>query len=183
MRTLNLLPVSLALLTLTVFPAACAPRAGLAPGESMPLASFSKNSVDVSIRLTRDSEGDFLLEATFTPPEGSHLYSKDLPPLGVDGLGRPTLLELPADSKMRALGSLTESVPSVLEEFESLQLPVYPTGAVTLTLPIALPEGAGWVDDAVSVTFMACNEDGCKPPVVGKIVAVRVPGANSVSSR
>lgn len=177
----NLFAVSLALLTLTVFSAACAPAPDLAPGESLSLASFSENSVDVSIRLVRVQEGYFLLEATFTPPAGDHLYSKDLPPTGVDGLGRPTLLELSGESKMQALGELLESVPSLTDEFEFAQLPVYPAGAVTLSLPISLPEGAGWVDDIISVTFMACNEKGCKPPVIGKIVEIQVLGQGSVS--
>jgi hypothetical protein len=170
-----------AFLALTIFASACAPRADLKPGQSMPLASFAENSVEVSLRLTRAPEGYFLLEATFTPPESNHLYSKDLPLTGMDGLGRPTLLELPPDSKFIALGALIESVAPSLQEFESLQIPVYPAGPVTLRLPVALPEGTGWVDDFVSVTFMACNDNGCKPPVIGKVVPVRVPGAEAVS--
>lgn len=177
----SLFAVFLALLTLTGFSAACAPSPDIAPGASLSLASFSENSVDVSIRLVRVPEGYFLLEATFTPPAGDHLYSKDLPLNGVDGLGRPTLLEIPGGAKMQALGELIESVPSVIDEFEFAELPVYPAGAVTLDLPISLPAGAGWINDIVSVTFMACNEKGCKPPIIGKIVTVRVPGQESVS--
>jgi len=171
-----------AILALAFLASACTPRADLKPGQSMPLASASENSVDVSVRLTRTPEGYFLLEATFTPPAGDHLYSKDIPPTGVDGLGRPTLLELPPDSKMTALGALTESVAPSMQTFESLQLPVYPAGPVTLSLPVALPEGTGWMDDVISVTFMACNDNGCKPPVIGKVIAVRVPGADSISA-
>jgi hypothetical protein len=37
------------------------------------------------------------------------------------------------------------------------------------------------VEDVVSVTYMACNDTGCKPPVLGKIIPVRVPGADSIS--
>ena len=179
--TFGLFAVSLALLTLTVFTASCAPRLDLARGQTLALASSSENGVDVSISIERTVEGTFLLHATFTPPEGDHLYSKDIPITGVDGLGRPTLLELTADSKMQSLGSLGESVPAIQLDFEYQILPIYPAGAVTLSLPISLPPGTGWVDDSVSVTYMACNDTGCKPPVLGKIIAVRVPGADSIS--
>ncbi len=183
LSTPRLFVLSLALLSLTIFAAACAPRLTLAPGESLPLAAFTENSVDVSLRLVRAPEGYFLLEATFTPPADSHLYSKDLPPTGVDGLGRPTLLELPATSKITALGALLESVPAVMQDFELMQLPVYPAGAVTLSLPIQLPPGEGWVDETVSITYMACNDKGCKPPVIGRIVPIRVPGAELISTK
>ena len=176
------LALSLAFLTLTVFATSCAPRVSLAPGESLPLASFSENSVDVSIRLTRAPEGYFLLEASFTPPADSHLYSKDLPLTGMDGLGRPTLLEIPAESKIVPLGALLESVQAVMEDFELVQLPVYPVGEVTLSMPIQLPPGNGWLDETVSVTYMACNDKGCKPPVIGRLVPIRIPGADSISN-
>jgi hypothetical protein len=171
-----------AFILLTVFTVSCAPKADLAAGHSLPLAAFTENSVEVSVRLTRTAEGYFLLEATFTPPPGSHLYGKDIPRAGVDSLGRPTLLELTDGSKMQALGTLIESPPAFVDEFESPQLLVYPNGPVTLSLPVSLPPGEGWVEDAVSITFMACTENGCKPPVIGKIVAVRVPGADSISN-
>jgi hypothetical protein len=167
---------------LTVFTVSCTPKADLAPGHSLPLAAFTENSVEVSINLTRKMEGYFLLEATFTPPPDSHLYSKDIPRDGVDGLGRPTLLELTASSKMQALGTLMESLPALVDKFESLELLVYPNGPVTLSLPVSLPPGEEWVDDEVSVSFMACTADGCKPPVIGKIAAVRVPGADAISN-
>jgi hypothetical protein len=179
--TFGLFAVTLAFLALTVFTASCTPRPGLAPGQTLALASASENSVDVSISIERTSEGVVLLHATFTPPAGNHLYSKDIPITGVDGLGRPTLFELTADSKMQALGSLGESVPAINLDFEYQKLPIYPAGPVTLTLPIALPPGTGWVEDVVSVTYMACNDTGCKPPVLGKIIPVRVPGADSIS--
>lgn len=179
--TFSLFAVSLTFLALTIFTSACAPSPNLLRGKSLTLTSTSENGVEVSIFLEHTAEGVFLLHATFTPPEGDHLYSKDIPISGVDGLGRPTLLALVGESKMQALGSLTESVPALLLDFEYQKLPIYPDGAVTLTMPIALPNGEGWVNDVVSVTYMACNDNGCKPPVIGKIIPVRVPGANSIA--
>lgn len=166
---------------LAMFASACTSVRDLAPGRSLSLTSFTENSVEVSFSLTRDSGGTVFLAATFTPPTGFHMYSKDLPRDGVDGLGRPTLLELPTDSKIKAIGPLFESVPSSMETFETLQLSIYPEGAVTLSLPIELPAGSDWVDDTVSVTYMACNENGCKPPVIGKLVVMRVPGDGLLS--
>jgi hypothetical protein len=168
------------IILLTILTVSCTPKADLAAGNSLPLADFSENSVEVSIQLTRTMEGYFLLEATFTPPPDSHLYGKDIPRDGVDGLGRPTLLEITGNSKMQALGTLMESLPAFVDEFESLGLLIYPDGPVTLSMPVSLPPGEEWVDDEVSVTFMACTAIGCKPPVIGKIVAVRVPGAEII---
>jgi hypothetical protein len=74
------------------------------PQELIPLASFTENYVEVSIYLARSFEGNYHLSATFTPPGGYHLYSKDIPVTGLNGLGRPTLLELTADSVLRAIG-------------------------------------------------------------------------------
>ena len=118
----------------------------------------------------------YILSATFTPPDGYHLYSKDIPLNGVEGLGRPTLLELTEYSQLHALGVLTESVKTMEPNFEPKELLVYPSGAVTLSLPIELPSGDTWLDDTVKVTFMACSASTCKPPVTGKIVPIRVPG-------
>jgi hypothetical protein len=142
------------------------------------LATFNENDVDVSIHLDSNSNGGYLLSATFTPLNGSHMYSKDIPITGVDGLGRPTLIELTADSQMKAVGVLMASVPAEVPNFEPKTLLVYPPGAVTLSLPVELPAGNDWVEDSVKVTYMSCSDTGCKPPILGKIVEVRVPGAD-----
>ena len=103
--------------------------------------------------------------------------------IAVEGLGRPTLLEVPSESHMKPLGELIESVPAEVPNFEPRELLVYPAGAVTLSLPVELPEGNDWVEDVVKVTYMSCSETGCKPPVVGKLVAVRIPGADIMADQ
>ena len=147
------------------------------------LAKFTEHDVDVSIQLERITAGDYFLSATFTPPDGFHLYSKDIPTGGVDGLGRPTLLELTGESHMTLLGEVVESAPAETPNFEPKELLVYPPGAVTLRLPVKLPPGNGWMDDVVKVTYMACSDGGCKAPVTGKLVPVRVPGAGTLDSQ
>jgi hypothetical protein len=147
--------------------------------KSIPLASFTENDVDVSIALIPNTDGDQVITATFNPPRGYHLYSKDIPAMGVDGLGRPTLLELSSNSQMKELGSLVESVKPQTPDFEPRELLVYPAGPVALSLTVELPEGSNWVQDEIQVTYMACSAGQCKPPVVGKIIPIRIPGAET----
>ncbi|MBE0670111.1 MAG: hypothetical protein IH588_05960 [Anaerolineales bacterium] len=139
------------------------------------LETFTKNSVTVSIYLSTPQNGQDAIIASFAPPDGSHLYSKDIPRNGVDGLGRPTLLELTQNSRMKAAGELVESAPANIPEFEPKDLLVYPAGAVTLTLPVHLPTAKDWVNDEVSITYMACNDRGCKPPVMNQIITLSIP--------
>ena len=149
-----------------------------APRQMIPLASFTENYVDVSIFLQRDAQANYLLSATFTPPDGYHLYSKDIPIAGIDGLGKPTLLELAADSQIKGIGNLTVSAQAQEPEFGPKELLVYPLGPMTLSLPIELPPSDGWIEDELKVTYMACSASQCKPPVVGKRVLVRIPSAD-----
>ncbi len=160
------------LLLLLVLPA-CS-RGGLM--NPLPLGTASQNHVLVEISLERDSDGTTWLTATFTPDDpGLHLYSKDLPRQGSNGLGRPTLLELPDSSWLAAMGEMTESVQADgISGIE--QVPVYPAGPVTLRLPVRLPPGKGWFDQEVFVTYMACREGACMPPVENKPIAIRIPG-------
>ncbi len=159
-----------------LFLAACRSSVDPGPASSYPLASFTENKVTVEIVLELDDSGQAWLAATFMPEEGYHLYSKDIPRSGVDGLGRPTLLELVPASRLESIGALSESVGAQQDEGPEGLL-VYPAGPVTLRLPVVLPEGSGWFDEQVSVTYMACSEGVCSPPVAGKLVPVRVPGA------
>lgn len=151
--------------------------------KTIPLASFTENDVSVSIILAQDSKGNSIVSATFTPPEGFHLYSKDIPVTGLNGLGRPTLLEMTSNSLMRPAGSLAESLKPEPPDFEPKELLVYPQGEVTLNLPVELPPGDEWHEDELAVTYMACSASLCKPPVVGKIVPVRIPGADVLESK
>ena len=145
--------------------------------EAVLVASLSENYVDVSIHVALDMEGKYFLTARFTPPEGYHLYSKDIPITGIDGLGRPTLLELTSNSTTKATGTLIEDIKSEVPDYGPRELLVYPAGAVTLSLPVELPPGDDWIEDELQVTFMACSASQCKPPVVAKRLLVPIPGA------
>ncbi len=114
----------LSLLLAACLLAGCGPAGRLQPGQRLDLASFSQNQVAVQIFLEVDASGGTWLAATFTPLEAdAHLYALDLPRRGVDGVGRPTLLELPPDSPIRALGPLTASVAPPCSSCRSIHRP------------------------------------------------------------
>jgi hypothetical protein len=179
MKSPNLLSILSWIILLSTTLASCTS----APTTPIQLASFTENDVSVSIALEHPSAENYLLSATFTPPDGYHLYSKNIPVHGIDGIGRPTLLELTSESQMKALGNLAENVPAERFYFEHNEFQVYPLGAVTLSLPVDLPPGHRWVNDELKITFMACSSNLCKAPVEGKIVSIRVPGAEMVDNR
>ena len=150
-----------------------------APASSGPLqlATSTQNNVEVVITLERGDDDQDILSATFTPQSPSlHLYSKDIPKTGVDGLGRPTLLELSENSPMQAVSELTESALPQKPATPPLELLIYPAGPITLSLLILLPDGNSWTNDEVFVTYMACDEMGCRPPVQNKSIAIKIPG-------
>ena len=101
-------PYTAVLFLIAVLVVACQGGPALPVNSSLSLAGFtdSGNDVAVTIRLKRTTGTDFELVATFTPPTGYHLYSKDIPRGGVRGQGRPTLIELAAGSQMQAAGPL-----------------------------------------------------------------------------
>jgi hypothetical protein len=139
------------------------------------LASFTENGVEVNIQLQLDAKGQYILSGTFTPTEaGFHVYSKDIPRDGIEGLGRPTLLELPPNSKLKPVGLLQESLVPLSEPIQKdlPQLRVYPEGPVKLSLSVVLPQVEGETTDSVAVTYMACSQKGCKRPVEAKIILV-----------
>ena len=141
------------------------------------LAAFSQNYVSVKVFLEEDKQQKTFLLATFTPEKGYHLYSKDIPRQGVSGEGRPTLLEPGPQSQMHPIGELTASAQDEVAGMGTDALLVYPAGPVTLRLEVRLPTGTGWHEDQISVTYMACSQSTCRPPVIGKLVAVKVPGS------
>jgi hypothetical protein len=174
---------SLQLLLLTLLLSTISISCSSSAKAPLALASFTENYVDVSITLERDEAGNAILAGTFTPAADHHLYSKDIALRGVGGLGRPTRLELAANSQLTALGDLMASAAPQEPDFEPKELLVYPAGPVTLRLPVQLPSGKDWIEDAIQVTYMACSSVQCKPPVEGKVVPIRIPGAEMFASQ
>jgi hypothetical protein len=129
------------------------------------VATYREAGVTVALRL-RGAD----LTATYRPDRaGFHLYSAAMPPDGVDGLGRPTVLA--AGSGLSATGpAVADRAPTTLHEAElGVDLPVYPDGPVTLTLPVT---AAGGPVQAV-IGYAACSLTECLVPVTGKSVTLR----------
>ncbi len=170
--------ITLFILFVLIGATACQPAVVLKPGQTLQLATSAENKVEVSVALTRSEDGQFILSATFTPQLlNMHLYSKEIPRNGVDGVGRPTLLELPQDSALKANGEVIESVvSSQSSSFDADGLLLYPAGPVTLSMPVLLPDGNDWVNDEVFITYMACDDKGCRAPVQQKPIAIKIPG-------
>ena len=166
----------LGLVLLALFLAACRPAAPAALPPPLALVEFNRNGATVTLVLEQDGQGGSVLAATFTPDEADgHLYSKDLPIEGVDGLGRPTLLELAPGTGIQPLGDLQDSaVAESVDVAPGLPaLPVYPAGPVTLRLPVRLPGQAS--AEQILITYMVCTPRGCYRPVVARAVDVQVP--------
>jgi thiol-disulfide isomerase/thioredoxin len=132
------------------------------------LGSFSQGGVHVEVTLQRDVARQTWIAATFAPERAdAHLYAKDLPARGVDGLGRPTRLSVVSATGLKVVGDLVADRrvhEDVIEELH-LSLPVYPNGPVTLRLPVVVNRGA---QAELSLGYMACGSIGCLPPVTDK---------------
>ncbi|MFZ3468270.1 hypothetical protein ACODT3_35925 [Streptomyces sp. 4.24] len=162
--------VAAALLSLATLAACGGQPAGTG---SAPTTSFTENGVTVTLSISDWRPPRATLTALFTPEEkGFHLYSTDLPATGIEGVGRPTAMDvtgvLRAAGKLKAASDvLTISVPGV-----EAPVPVYPDGPVTTTLPISL-DGNG--DATVLLGYASCSsEKGCTIPVSDRPVHLRV---------
>jgi hypothetical protein len=135
----------------------------------------SREGVEVIVRWippdTVDMRGR--VTATFTPLQpGFHLYSAQLPPRGIQGVGRPTRLEV--GGALRAVGQATADQTPVPLRIDGVARPVsvYPDGPVTMTQAVTLTRRA---QPTVRVTYAACSSTTCLPPVTRHAIAVDLP--------
>ena len=136
---------------------------------------FTDQGVTVAMHLSRDGRE---LLTTFTPQRpGFHLYSVGLPADGIQGLGRPTRVEVAG--ALRSRGPLTAESPVRMLPMQGVDVPfpVYPDGPVTTELPVSVdPKGSA----KVLVSYAACSSQQCLMPVTAQ------PGeltASAVSAR
>lgn len=138
------------------------------------ISEIEDSGVKVTFTLSKGEDGERWLQANFAPiEEGYHVYSKDLPEDGIDGIGRPTLLELSKHEAISNVGKLTadKKVRKLSSPLNADGFPVYPDGPVTLTLPFSLKaESNAMVEIEAKITYMACTKTSCKAPVEGKSV-------------
>ncbi len=153
-------------------------------GTDSALIDHTQNGVRVTVDLVGDATSGFALEATFTPEQDSmHMFDEDLPLDGLDGLGRPTRIDLVGgDAISRGEVTADLSPTNLIARPAGEPLPTYPDGPVILRLPIEFtqPSGPGAdFDLSVSITYMSCDSHGgCKPPVEGLKFDVTVPSGH-----
>lgn len=148
--------------TFALFANGCA-RPGVSQPSADPSGRLDDGGVTVVAVLTVEPDGTGHVRATFSPQRpGYHLYSIDLPPGGVNGLGIPTVVSVRGG--LRVTGRPTADVPVSILRIEELgvDLPVYPDGPVTVTVPVRRTRD-GRVE--VVVTYGACSLTTCLPPI------------------
>lgn len=137
------------------------------------------SDVALKIEVKKSATGKWELLGTFKPTrENFHLYSKDLPRKGIRGIGRPTLMEVVSSSDaIRWTGALKarQNPEIILYAPLNLSVPVYPPGAVELSLPFEWVGSAQYVVVELSVTYMACSDQVCLSPVMDKRFTVTIP--------
>ncbi|SCL44453.1 Disulphide bond corrector protein DsbC [Micromonospora eburnea] len=125
--------------------------------------------VTVEATLTDGPDGG-RLRTTFRPQRpGFHLYSIDLPPDGVQGLGIPTVVAVRGSLDATGAASADMPVSNLRIEELDVDLPVYPDGPVTVTLPV---RSTGDGPAEVVVTYGACSAGTCLPPVRERVIAL-----------
>ncbi len=164
------LAAAAAFLSLAALAACGAQPAG--GGDAAPTTRFTENGVTVTLSLSDWHAPNGTLSAVFTPEEGFHLYSTDLPATGIEGVGRPTAVDV--TGVLRAAGKLTAAaeVRTISLPGVEAPVPVYPDGPVTTTLPVRA-DGNG--EATVLLGYASCSSrDGCTIPVSDRPVHLRV---------
>lgn len=174
-------PVTAALLSFVSLAAlaACGGQPAEGAGDSPPPATrttrFTENGVTVTLSVSDWHASQGTLTAVFTPEvKGFHLYSADLPPNGIEGVGRPTAMAV--TGALKAQGRLTAAadVRSISVPGVDAPVPVYPDGPVTTSLPVRADAGG---DATVLFGYASCStRDGCTIPVSDHPVHLRITG-------
>jgi hypothetical protein len=159
-----------AVVTLALLAGGCARLAASRPSAGQS-GRLNDGGVAVVAELAAGPGGAGHLRVTFSPQKpGYHLYSIHLPPGGVSGLGIPTAVS--TRDGLRTTGRLTADRPVIEVQIAELNvdLPVYPDGPVTVTVPVR-QTGNGPAE--VLVTYGACSPTTCLPPVRNHPIILR----------
>ena len=170
---------SLGLLLVTALLAGCSATAPGSRPAGAPAAvgtvagSLRDEGVHVTFAWVTATHGQPVLTVRFTPEQpGFHLYSVDLPPDGIGGVGRPTRLEV--GGGLAAVGAPVPGARTMALRIDGIDapLPVYPDGPVTLRQAVRVTPGRpalAWV------SYAACSGSTCLPPVTRREVALALP--------
>lgn len=138
-----------------------------APASAPPTATVAASGVTVTATLHPPREDRRELEVTFAPQPGFHIYSVDLPGEGIDGLGIPTRIGVRGDLAADGPPATGSSTRLLRLTGLTTELPVYPDGPVTFTLPV---RRTGSHRAEVVVTYGACSANACLKPEVDKVI-------------
>ena len=116
----------------------------------------------VTVRAAWSPVGNKVVVTLRPDAAGFHVYSLDLPADGIDGIGIPT--------NVRVGGRLTQTGPARANRpvrqlhyaALGIDLPVYPDGTVSISVPVA---SRGSTPAVVIVSFAACSDARCDVPV------------------
>lgn len=137
--------------------------------------TVSRNGVTVTLTYRPDPQagpeaGELI--ATFRPNQaGFHLYSKDLPPAGISGVGYPTRARPTRGLALTGVPSASVDPVALVVQSVGLTLPVYPDGPVTLTEPVRRLSPSA-LTSTVLISYAACSSSLCLQPVVDQPIAV-----------
>jgi hypothetical protein len=158
-----------AAVTVTLLVGGCA-RPAVSRPSADPSGRLNGGGVTVVAVLATEPDGTGLVRVTFSPQKlGYHLYSIHLPPGGVNGLGTPTVVSV--RNGLRMTGSPAADRPVIDARIAELNvdLPVYPDGPVTVTVPVRRT-GSGRAE--VVVSYGACSATTCLPPVRNRLITM-----------
>ncbi|MFJ1707017.1 hypothetical protein [Kitasatospora sp. NPDC088346] len=158
------------LAALGVLAAGCssAPRA-----VSSTAVRFDDSGVSVTLTAHDWNAAGGTLDVDLAPDEsGFHLYSTDLPPEGVDGVGRPTAVRVDGVLAEQSPLAVRAEVRRITLAGSETPVPVYPDGPVHATLKL---RASGRGTATVYVSYAACSEaKGCLMPVLDHPVVLTV---------
>ena len=147
-------------------------RAGARVGAVV--GSMVDEGVTVTFRWTQDGKTGTTLVTTFAPTEvGYHLYAAGLPATGVQGIGRPTRVELGGALVPDGQAWVDRTAVAARVAGVDEPVPTYPAGPVTMRTPVRLDPGRH--DYLVWVTYAACSAQQCLPPVEHRRVVLSIP--------
>jgi hypothetical protein len=141
--------------------------AGCGSAQSEGLGRFELSGVAVEVSYTPEGPSGQAITVRFDPGDGFHLYAASMPAGGIDGIGRPTAVDI-TGGDLIAAGPMAVDLPVELLDVEGVgqPLPVYPDGVVPVSLPVTSADGREPLVVQLAVTYMACSSDGgCRPPV------------------
>lgn len=137
--------------------------------QPQPILTFTKNHVTVVVERSEVSAKRITVTATFTPQDGFHLYSTELPKDGIGGVGRPTRFELLAtDSHIKLEPGMRVHPPLAQKAAfsKTVELSVFPAGPVHLTRNVNIEQTGLPTTVLAQFSYMSCHETlGCTIPV------------------